>query len=78
MSIYTNIYIYGYIYICICIYIYKYVYNFNKFFNFNKYTIFELGIGMPSSFSGMALNAFWKRALYVQVGTWIIKTNHLV
>ena len=30
---------------------------------FTKDAIFELGIGIASLFSGMALNAFWKRAL---------------
>ena len=30
-----------------------------------KTTIFELGIGMASSFSGMALNTFWKRAVHI-------------
>ena len=32
-------------------------------------TIFELVIGIASSFSGMALNSFWKRALYNMVVT---------
>ena len=28
---------------------------------------FEHGIGIAKSFSGMALNAFWKRALYMYI-----------
>ena len=32
---------------------------------FNRNTIFELGIGIGSSFSGMTLNMFWKRALHL-------------
>ena len=31
-----------------------------------KNTIFEPGIGIGSSFSGMALNASWKRALQIE------------
>ena len=30
-------------------------------------TIFEPGIGISSSFSGMSLNAFWKRALHMYI-----------
>ena len=32
-----------------------------------KNTIFELSIGIASSFSGMALNTFWKRAVQLDV-----------
>ena len=28
-------------------------------------TVFERGIGIASSFSGMVVNAFWERALHV-------------
>ena len=31
--------------------------------NLDQNTIFDLGIGIERSFSGMALNVFWKRAL---------------
>ena len=32
---------------------------------FTKNIVFELGIGIANSFSGIALNAFWKRALHI-------------
>ena len=32
---------------------------------FYQNIIFELGIGIANSFSGMALNAFWKRAVNI-------------
>ena len=34
---------------------------------FTKNTIFELGIGIASSFGGMALNTFRKRALHIDI-----------
>ena len=45
--------LYIYMYACICEEI------------LYKNTIFELSIEIASTFSGMALNAFWKRALHV-------------
>ena len=40
-----------------------YTYVKNSLLKVNR--IFELGIGIATSFSGMALNAFWKRALHI-------------
>ena len=39
---------------------------------FTKSQSFELRINIANSFSGMALNAFWKRTLHMQtfIGTW--------
>ena len=31
------------------------------------YTIYEIGIGIASLFLGMALIAFWKRALHMKI-----------
>ena len=42
-------------------YMYMHIYICGKALYQN--TIIELGIGIASSFSGMALSAFWKRAL---------------
>ena len=42
------------------------IYTYVKIFIKNK-KIFELGIGIASSFSRTALNAFWKRALQVHL-----------
>ena len=46
----------------ICVYAY-YVYIFRRALFENK--ISELGIGIKTSIFGMALNAFWKRALHI-------------
>ena len=35
-------------------------------------SIFELGTGIASSFSGMELNAFWERALHLYISIYII------
>ena len=40
-------------------------------------TIFEHGIGIASSFSGLVLNAFWKRALHIFFLCQVTKTNSM-
>ena len=50
-------------------YIYPHIYICEKLFS--KTTIIELGIGIASSFSGMPLNAFWKRALLIHIAVHI-------
>ena len=50
--------------ICTYIRIYIYIYIHTHIWKaFYQNTIFEFSIGIASSFYGMALNAFWKRAL---------------
>ena len=50
-EVYINVYTYTHIYLC------------EKLFT--KNTIFELVISIPSSFSGMPFNTFWKRAPHI-------------
>ena len=56
---------------CVHIYIYTYTHMWKALY-WN--TIFEFSISIPSSFSRMALNAFWKRALRISLfsnTTWL-------
>ena len=57
-----------YVHIYACIYIYIYIRE-----NGLTKTIFEIGIEIASVFSGMALNAFWKRALHIYIYIYIYK-----
>ena len=54
--------------------IYIYIYACDN--SFTKKIIFELGIGIASSFPTMALSEFWKRARHV-ISTLLLITAHL-
>ena len=56
-ELFINMYIYSHIHMCEKV--------------FTKSTIFELDIGIASSFSGMAVNAFWKRTLQIYMCIYI-------
>ena len=55
----------------IYIYIYIYIYYTHMWKTLYQSTIFEIGIGIASSFSGMTLKAFWKRAPHIHIHTHI-------
>ena len=60
---YICVYIYTHICISYCIYIYIYIHVYEELFFQNM--VSELGIYIATSIFGLALNTFWKRAIYM-------------